>query len=251
MSTEALATGALSAAPVAPWAAPGTPLKPSAGVALRGVLQRELKLALRRKSEWLSAVFFLVLVAAMFPLAIGPEPATLRLIGPGVLWVAALLSSMLSLGRLFEADHQDGSLEQMALSAAPLSWVVAAKLLAHWLVSGLPLVLLAPLLGVQFGLGWEALGMLTLSLLIGTPVLSLLGSIGAALTLGVRGSGVLQSLLLLPLYVPVLVFGTGAVDAQMRGLGAEAHVSVLLALLCGSAAFSPWACAAALRLALE
>lgn len=226
-------------------------LRPSAWLAVRGVMRRDLQLAFRRKSEWLGAVFFLVVVAALFPLAIGPEPATLRLIGPGVLWVAALLSSMLSLSRLFDADHQDGSLEQLALSAAPLSWLVAAKLCAHWLVAGLPLVLLSPLLGVQFGLASEALGMLALTLLIGTPVLSLLGAIGAALTLGVRGGGVLQSLLLLPLYVPVLVFGTGAVDAQMRGLGAEAHVSVLLALLCGSAALSPWACAAALRLALE
>lgn len=216
-----------------------------------GLLRRDLRLAFRRKSEWLGVVFFFVLVAALFPLAIGPEPATLRLIGPGVLWVAALLASMLSLGRLFDADHQDGSLEQMALSAAPLSWLVCAKLGAHWLMSGLPLVLLSPLLGLQFALDPEALAMLALTLLIGTPVLTLLGAIGAALTLGVRGSGMLQSLLLLPLYVPVLVFGTGAVDAQVRGLGAEAHVSVLLALLLAAAAFSPWACAAALRLALE
>ena len=219
--------------------------------AMGGLLRRDLRLALRRKSEWLGVVFFFVLVAALFPLAIGPEPATLRLIGPGVLWVAALLASMLSLGRLFDADHQDGSLEQMALSAAPLSWLVCAKLGAHWLMSGLPLVLLSPLLGLQFALDPEALAMLALTLLIGTPVLTLLGAIGAALTLGVRGSGMLQSLLLLPLYVPVLVFGTGAVDAQVRGLGAEAHVSVLLALLLAAAAFSPWACAAALRLALE
>lgn len=227
------------------------PALPSPWQAMLGLLRRDLRLALRRKAEWLGAVFFFVLVAALFPLAIGPEPDTLRLIGPGVLWVAALLASMLSLGRLFDADHQDGSLEQLALSAAPLPWLVSAKLLAHWLISGLPLVLLSPLLGLQFGLGAEALGMLALTLLIGTPVLSLLGAIGAALTLGVRGGGVLQSLLLLPLYVPVLVFGTGAVDAQMRGLGAEAHVSIMLALLLASAALSPWACAAALRLALE
>jgi len=239
-------TSAITAAVHAP-----APALPSPWLAMGGVLRRDLRLALRRKAEWLGAVFFFVLVAALFPLAIGPEPATLRLIGPGVLWVAALLASMLSLNRLFEADHQDGSLEQLALSAAPLSWLVTAKLLAHWLISGLPLVLLSPLLGLQFGLGPEALGILALTLLIGTPVLSLLGAIGAALTLGVRGGGVLQSLLLLPLYVPVLVFGTGAMDAQMRGLGAEAHVSVLLALLLGSAAFSPWACAAALRLAME
>jgi heme exporter protein B len=239
MSTQALKAPALA------------PLLPSAWQAMAGLLRRDLRLAFRRKSEWLGAVFFFVLVAALFPLAIGPETATLRLIGPGVLWVAALLASMLSLGRLFEADHQDGSLEQMALSAAPLSWLVTAKLLAHWLISGLPLVLLSPLLGMQFALTPEALAMLALTLLIGTPVLSLLGAIGAALTLGVRGGGVLQSLLLLPLYVPVLVFGTGAVDAQMRGLGGEAHVSVLLALLLCAAALSHWGCAAALRLALE
>ena len=225
--------------------------EPSPWQAMGGLLRRDIRLAFRRKSEWLSGVFFFVLVAALFPLAIGPEPATLQVIGPGVLWVAALLASMLSLGRLFETDHQDGSLEQMTLSAAPLSWLVVAKLLAHWLISGLPLVLLSPLLGLQFGLAPEALYMLVLTLLIGTPVLSLLGAIGAALTLGVRGGGVLQSLLLLPLYVPVLVFGAGAVDAQMRGLGGSAHVSVLLALLLAAAAFSPWACAAALRLALE
>jgi heme exporter protein B len=228
-----------------------SPLGLSPWQAMGGLVRRDLRLAFRRKSEWLGVVFFFVLVAALFPLAIGPEPATLRLIGPGVLWVAALLASMLSLGRLFDADHQDGSLEQMALSAAPLSWLVCAKLGAHWLMSGLPLVLLSPLLGLQFALDSEALAMLALTLLIGTPVLTLLGAIGAALTLGVRGSGMLQSLLLLPLYVPVLVFGTGAVDAQVRGLGAEAHVSVLLALLLAAAAFSPWACAAALRLALE
>ena len=239
MNTQAFKAPALSPELPSPWQA------------MAGLLKRDLRLAFRRKSEWLGAVFFFVLVAALFPLAIGPEPATLRLIGPGVLWVAALLASMLSLGRLFEADHQDGSLEQMALSAAPLSWLVTAKLLAHWLISGLPLVLLSPLLGLQFALEPHALAMLALTLLIGTPMLSLLGAIGAALTLGVRGGGVLQSLLLLPLYVPVLVFGTGAVDAQMRGLGAQAHVSVLLALLLGAAAFSPWACAAALRLALE
>jgi heme exporter protein B len=219
--------------------------------AMGGLLRRELRLSFRRKSEWLGGVVFFVLVAALFPLAIGPEPALLQAIGPGVLWVAALLSSMLSLGRLFELDHLDGSLEQMALSAAPLSWLVALKVLAHWLTSGLPLVLLAPVLALQFALDGQALGMLVLTLLIGTPVLSLLGAIGAALTLGVRGGGVLQSLLLLPLYVPVLVFGSGAVDAQLRGLGAQAHVSVLLALLLGAAAFSPWVCSAALRLAME
>jgi heme exporter protein B len=239
MSTMAIPEGFLSQPLPSPWQA------------LQGVIRRDLRLAMRRKSEWLGAVFFFVLVSALFPLAIGPEPATLRLMGPGVLWVSALLASMLSLGRLFDADQQDGSLEQMALSAAPLSWLVMAKVLAHWLISGLPVVLLSPLLGMQFGLSGPSLAMLAVTLLIGTPVLALLGAIGAALTLGVRGGGFLQSLLLLPLYVPVLIFGAGAVDAQLRGLGAQAHVSVLLALLMLAAAFSPWVCAAALRLALE
>ena len=158
--------------------------------AMAGLLRRDVRLAIRRKSEWLSGVVFCILVATLFPLAIGPEPGLLRAIGPGVSWVAALLASLLSLGRLFEADLQDGSLEQMALSVAPLSWLVCAKMAAHWLVSGLPLVVLAPLLGLQFMLDAPALGLLTLSLLIGTPVLSMLGAIGAALTLGLRGGGV-------------------------------------------------------------
>ena len=215
------------------------------------VVRRDLLLALRRKTEVLTAVFFFVVVAALFPLGIGPEPNTLRLIAPGVLWVGALLSSMLALQRLFEADHQDGSLEQMVLSPAPLPLLMAAKLLAHWLLSGVPLVLLAPVLALQFDLPVEALWTLLLTLLLGTPVLSLVGGIGAALTLGVRGGGVLLSLLVLPLFVPVLVFGAGAVEAQASGLGAQAHVSILMALLLPAAFFSPWACAVAVRIAVE
>ena len=219
--------------------------------AFMAVLQRDLLLAMRRKSEVLTAVFFFVVVAALFPLGIGPELNTLRLVAPGVLWVGALLSSMLALQRLFEADYRDGTLEQMALSPTPLALLVAAKLLAHWLVSGLPLVLLAPLLGLQFDLPGEALLTLTLALLVGTPILSLVGGIGAALTLGVRGGGVLLSLLVLPLFVPVLVFGAGAVEAQASGLGSQAHFSILLAMLLPAAFCSPWACASALRIALE
>ena len=184
------------------------------------VLRRDLLLALRRKTEVLTGVFFFVVVASLFPLAIGPEMKILRLVAPGILWVAALLASMLALGRLFEADYRDGTLEQMALSPQALSSLVLAQVLAHWLLSGLPLVLLAPVLGLQFDLTADALGVLTLSLLIGTPILSFLGGIGAALTLGVRGGGVLLSLLVLPLFVPVLVFGAGAVEAQASGLGA-------------------------------
>ena len=221
------------------------------GGAFMAVLRRDLRLAMRRKSEVLTAVFFFVVVAALFPLGIGPELNTLRLVAPGVLWVGALLSSMLALQRLFEADYRDGTLEQMALSPTPMPLLISAKLLAHWLVSGVPLVLLAPVLGLQFDLSADALVTLTLALLLGTPVLSLVGGIGAALTLGVRGGGVLLSLLVLPLFIPVLVFGAGAVEAQASGLGAQAHFSILMAMLLPAAFFSPCACAAALRIALE
>jgi heme exporter protein B len=215
------------------------------------VLRRDLALALRRKNEVLTSVFFFVVVASLFPLGIGPEMGTLRLIAPGILWVGALLASMLALGRMFAADYQDGSLEQMVLSSASLPGLVAVKILAHWLLSGLPLVLLAPVLALQFDLPAEAIGVLMATLLLGTPLLSLIGSVGAALTLGVRGADVLLSLLVLPLYIPALVFGAGAVQAQTAGLGASAHLSILLAMLLVAALFTPWACAVALRIALE
>ena len=215
------------------------------------IVRRDLLLAARRKSEVLTALFFFMIVVSLFPLGIGPETAMLRRIAPGVLWVAALLAAMLSLGRLFAADHQDGTLEQMALSPTPLAVLVSGKVLAHWLTSGLPLVLLAPVLGLQFDLSARALGVLMLSLLLGTPILSLIGAIGAALTLGVRGGGVLLSLLVLPLYIPVLIFGAGAVDATVAGVGAQAHLSLLGALTLGGVFFAPWPTAAALRIALE
>lgn len=215
------------------------------------LVARDLRLAYRRKAEVLSALFFFVVVAALFPLAIGPEAAMLRQIGPGVLWVGALLASVLSLPRLFENDWRDGSLEHLLLSSHPLGLLVSGKICAHWLVSGLPLVVLAPGLGLQFDLPPDVLGMLSLSLLLGTPVLSCIGAMGAALTLGVRGGGVLIALLVLPLFVPVLVFGAGAVQAMQSGLGAQAHVSILLAMLLPAVFFSPWACSAALRIALE
>ena len=219
--------------------------------AFAAVLKRDLVLALRRKNEVITSVFFFVVVAALFPLGIGPEMNTLRLVGPGILWVGALLASMLSLGRMFAADHADGSLEQMALSPHSLSVLVAAKILAHWILSGLPLVLLAPVLGLQFDLSANALWILTLSLLLGTPLLSLIGAVGAALTLGVRGGDVLLTLLVLPLYVPALVFGAGAVQAEISGLGASAHLSILSAMVLVAAVFSPWASSVALRVALE
>lgn len=215
------------------------------------VVRRDLLLAMRRKSEVLTSLFFFVIVVSLFPLGIGPELDLLRKIGPGVLWVAALLAAMLSLGRMFAPDHTDGTLEQLLLSPAPLGLLVAGKVFAHWLVAGLPLVLIAPLLGLQYDLSSEALLILLLSLLIGTPLLSLIGAIGAALTLGVRGGGVLLSLLTLPLYIPVLIFGAGAVEAEVSGLGAGGHLSLLSALLVLAGFFAPWATTAALRIALE
>ncbi len=219
--------------------------------ALLAVLRRDLLLAMRRKSEVLTALFFFAIVSSLFPLGIGPETDMLRKIAPGVLWVGALLAAMLSLNRLFAADHQDGTLEQMALSPTPLALLVSSKVLAHWLVSGLPLVLLAPVLGIQFDLSARSLGVLVISLLLGTPLLSLIGAVGAALTLGVRGGGVLLSLLVLPLYVPALIFGAGAVEADISGLGAGGHLSLLAALTVLAAFFAPLAATAALRIAIE
>jgi heme exporter protein B len=219
--------------------------------ALWAVLRRDLLLAMRRKSEVLTALFFFAIVSSLFPLGIGPETEMLRKIAPGVLWVGALLAAMLSLNRLFAADHQDGTLEQMALSPTPLALLVGGKVLAHWLVSGLPLVFLAPVLGLQFDLSARSLLVLMASLLLGTPLLSMIGAIGAALTLGVRGGGVLLSLLVLPLYIPALIFGAGAVEADIAGLGIGGHLSLLAAMLVLAAFFAPWAATAALRIALE
>lgn len=219
--------------------------------AFLAVVRRDLLLAMRRKSEVLTALFFFIIVVSLFPLGIGPEPALLKKIAPGILWVAALLSTMLSLNRLFATDHADGTLEQLVLSPTPLGLLVAGKIAAHWLTSGLPLVLLAPVLGLQFDLEVSALGILIGALLLGTPLLSLIGAIGAALTLGVRGGGVLLSLLVLPLYIPALIFGAGAVEAHISGLGATGHLSLLAALVALAAFFAPWATTAALRISLE
>jgi len=218
---------------------------------IHAVVARDLRLALRRRADIVSALFFFIIVVSLFPLGVGPEPQLLRTLAPGVLWVAALLASMLSLPRLFADDFRDGTLEQLALAPQPLALIVLGKVIAHWLVSGLPLALLAPVLGLQFGLSGEALWVLAASLLIGTPALSGIGAIGAALTLGVRGGGVLLSLLVLPLYIPVLIFGAGAVDATVGGLGAQAHLSLLGALTLAGVFFAPWPTAAALRIALE
>jgi heme exporter protein B len=219
--------------------------------AARSIVYRDLLIAMRRRSDVAVALLFFVIVVSLFPLGVGPEPALLRSIAPGVIWVAALLSSMLSLGRLFEADHADGTLEQLALGAAPLGVVVSAKAFAHWVVSGLPLVAIAPLLALQYDLPSSLYGVLALSLLLGTPVLSMIGAIGAALTLGLRGGGVLLALLVLPLFVPVLVLGAGSVEMAAAGLGGHGQLLLLAAMLVVAAAFAPWAIAAALRISLE
>ncbi len=219
--------------------------------AIIAIIRRDLLLAMRRKSEVLTALFFFIIVVSLFPLGIGPETALLRKIAPGILWVAALLATMLGLSRLFAPDHADGTLEQMVLSPTPLGLLITGKIVAHWLTTGLPLVLLAPVLGIQFDLDTGALGILVIALLLGTPLLSLIGAIGAALTLGVRGGGVLLSLLVLPLYVPTLIFGAGAMEAHIAGLGAGGHLSLLAALLALAVFFAPWATTAALRIALE
>ena len=221
------------------------------GRVMLAVLKREIALGMRQKGEVLTPLIFFMVVASLFPLGVGAESKLLLRMAPGVLWVSALLAAMLSLQRMFATDHADGSLEQMVLSPTPLGLLVLAKALAHFLMSGLPLVLVAPVLGIQFGLDGRALGLLMLSLLLGTPTLSLIGSIGAALTLGVRGAGVLLSLLILPLYIPVLIFGAGAVEADAAGLGVGGHFSLLAALLVLSLFFSPIATAAALRISLE
>jgi len=215
------------------------------------VARRDLQLALRRRADLASVLFFFVIVVSLFPLGIGPDPVLLKKLAPGILWVAALLATMLSLPRLFADDHHDGTLEQLALAPYPLGVAVTGKVIAHWLVSGLPLALLAPILGLQFDLDGEALAVLTLALLIGTPALSGIGAIGAALTLGLRGGGILLSLLVLPLYIPTLIFGAGAVEASVSGLATDGHFSLLAALTLASLGFAPWAAAAALKIALE
>ena len=218
---------------------------------LRWIVWRDLILAWRRRSDILSTVFFFVIVVSLFPLGIGPETQLLRSIAPGVVWVAALLASMLSLGRLFANDYQDGTLEQLLLTPQPLFLVVIGKVLAHWIIAELPLVLIAPLVGAQFDLSTQTLGGLFVSLLIGTPILSLIGSVGAALTLGLRGGGVLISILILPLYIPALIFGAGAVEATIIGVTAAPHLYLLGAFAVVSLLFAPWAASAALRISLE
>jgi heme exporter protein B len=212
---------------------------------------RDVRLAWRRKADTLGAAVFFVIVASLFPLGVGPEPQLLLRMGAGIVWVAALLASMLSMPRVFADDAADGTLEQLLLSATPLPLLVLAKVAAHWLVSGLLLVAVAPLLALQYGLPGAQIGVLVLSLLLGTPVLSLVGAVGAALTVGVRGAAVLLALLVLPLVTPVLIFGAGAVEAVGSGLSPAPHLSLLAAMLALALFGAPWAAAVALRISAD
>ncbi len=215
------------------------------------VVRRDLLLAMRRRADVLTTLIFFVMVVSLFPLGVGPEMDMLRKMASGVVWVAALLASMLSLPRMFSADHADGTLEQMMIAPQSLSVLVLGKIVAHWMLSGLPLALIAPVLGLQFDMSAPALWALVLTLLLGTPVLSMIGAIGAALTLGLRGGGVLVSLLVLPLCIPVLVFGAGAVEAVSGGMSAVSNMSLLGAFMLFALVFTPFVAAQALRISME
>ena len=212
---------------------------------------RDLRLALRQRADAGMVVLFFVLTAGIFPFGVGPEPNLLARIGPGVIWVTALLAMLLSLERLFLADYEDGSLELLVLGPLPLEVAVLAKSMAHWLTTGLPLIVAAPVISVLYNLDFAALPVLLLAMLIGTPVLSLIGAVGAALTLGARRGGVLIPLLVLPLTVPVLIFGVAAVDSALAGFPVRSHLLILGALLLAALPLAPLAAAAALRQAVE
>jgi heme exporter protein B len=215
------------------------------------MLRRDLRLALRRGGDSLQPLLFFVIAAALFPLGVGPAPEILARIGVGVIWVLALLAVMLSLERLYQADAEDGTLELLGQSVLPLELAALAKCAAHWLTSGLALVVASPLLALLLQLPADAIGVLALALLLGTPTLTLIGSIGAALLLGARRGSVLLALLVLPLYIPVLIFGVSAVEGEVMGLSGRPQLLILAAMLLGALALAPFATAAALRLALE
>ena len=215
------------------------------------IVRRDLRLALRQGADSLLVTAFFVIAVVLFPFGVGPEPNILARISAGVIWVAALLAAMLSLERLFHADYEDGSLELIALQPVALEAVVLAKVVAHWLTTGLPLLVAAPLLAVLLNMSGDGFAVLVLALLLGTPALSLIGAVGAALILGARRGGVLLSLLVLPLYIPVLIFGVSAVDAAIGGYGVRPHLLILGGLLTAAVPLCTWASSAALRQALE
>jgi heme exporter protein B len=218
--------------------------------AFYNMVRRDLTLALRRRSEIANPLLFFVIVVSLFPMALGPESSTLKPISSGIIWVGALLASLLSLDSLFRSDFDDGSLEQIALSPHPLAALVLAKVAAHWLVTGIPILLMSPLLGVLLHMSTDVMWPLVLTLLLGTPVLSLIGSIGVALTVGLRRGGMLLALLILPLYIPVLIFAATAVHDASVGMAITAHLAYLGAILALAVTLAPMAAAAALRISL-
>lgn len=220
-------------------------------LALKATLKRDLILMLRRRGEVLNPLVFFALVITLFPIGISPDPDLLALIAPGLLWVAALLAALLSLDSLFRSDYDDGSLEQLLLAQQPLSALALAKVTVHWLLTGLPLALMAPVLGIMLALPAGSYLVLAISLALGSATLSLIGAIGAALTVGLARGGVLLSLLVLPLYIPVLIFGAGAVQAAIAGDAVTAHLAILGALLAVALMLAPWAIAASLRISIN
>jgi len=215
------------------------------------LVRRDLLLAARRRAEMANPLIFFILVTSLFPLGIGANPNLLQAVAPGIIWVAALLAAMLSLDSVFRSDFEDGTLEQYLMSSHPVSVLVLAKVIAHWLVTGLPLLVISPLLGILLGLPVAGIKTLFITLLLGTPVLSLIGSVGVALTVGLRKGGMILSLLVLPLYIPLLIFASSAVDSAAAGLPVTAHLSLIAALLVLSLSLSPFATAAALRVSLS
>jgi heme exporter protein B len=215
------------------------------------MVARDVQLALRQGSAGTMAVGFFVIVTVLFPLGVGPDLNMLARISAGVLWVGALLACLLSLDRLFQADYEDGSLDLLVLSATPVEITVLAKCTAHWLTTAMPLIVVTPVLALLLNMDGQGVPTMIYALLLGTPALSLIGAIGAALTVGMRRGGVLLSLLVLPLYVPILIFGVGAVDARIHGLGAAPHLMILGAITLFALVATPWAAAAALRTSLE
>lgn len=223
----------------------------SVSQAFIALLKRDLLIAFRNRSEALNPLMFFVLVTLLFPLGIGPSPNLLQTIAPGVLWVAALLSALLSLDSLFRSDYDDGTLEQLILSAQPLSIMVIARVIAHWVMSAIPLLLLSPILAASLNLPGSAMGVLLITLMLGTPILSFIGAIGVALTVGLKRSGMLLALLVIPLYIPVLIFGAGAVDTAAAGLPVTGQIYILAALLVLSLTLAPMAIAAALKMSVS
>jgi heme exporter protein B len=219
--------------------------------AFTAIVRRDLVLAMRRRSEIANPVLFFILVITLFPLGIGAQPKLLQAIAPGIIWVSALLATMLSLDSLFRSDFDDGSLEQILLSPHPTSILVLGKVTAHWLTTGLPLLIVAPLLAVFLGMPNQSLSILLITLLLGTPILSLIGAVGVALTVGLRRGGMILSLLVLPLYVPVLIFASNAVEMASTGLPVTAQINILISMLLMALVLAPWPTAAALKMSIN